>query len=152
MARNGSPSRHLQRLLDEPGVSGELFREIGTIAPIVFADETAHSTDDLDLVWVTIEATHDRAHADATVSEIIMGHFLDDADSARDMSNAIRALQYSFHEDIVRRRCELPRILDDRDIRDLAIMVTELTKRSGSYEERIAAITARVDRPENPPS
>jgi len=48
------------------------------------------------------------------------------------MSNAMRALQYSYHEDIVRRRCDLPRILDDRDSRDLSIMVAELAKRSGS--------------------
>ncbi len=65
-----------------------------------------------------------------------MSHLLDDADAARDMSNAIRALQYAFHEDIVRRRCELPRLLDDRDERDLVIMVSEMARRSGSYEDR----------------
>ena len=136
LARQGSPARHLKRVIDEPGVSGELFREIDTIAPVVFADEAAHSTEDLDLVWVTIEARHDRAHVDAAVSEIIMAHLMDDAEAARDMSNAIRALQYAFHEDVVRRRCDLPRLLDDRDERDLVIMVSEMAKRSGSYEER----------------
>ncbi len=140
LARRGSPARHLKRVVDEPGVSGELYKEIDTIAPIAFADETAHSTEDLDLVWVTIEARHDRAHVDAAVSEIMMGHLMDDADAARDMSNAIRALQYAFHEDVVRRRCELPRLLDDRDERDLVIMVSEMAKRSGSYEERAEEI------------
>lgn len=145
LARHGSPARHLKRVIDEPGVSGELYRDIDSIAPIVFPDETAHSTEDLDLVWVTIEARHDRAHVDAAVSEIIMGHLMDDADAARDMSNAIRALQYAFHEDVVRRRCELPRLLDDRDERDLVIMVSEMAKRSGSYEDRTEQIRRETE-------
>jgi len=140
-----SASRHLSRLIEEPGVSGELYREITAIAPIVFADATAHSTDDLDLVWVTIQASHDRAHVDATVSEIIMSYFLDDAETARDMSNAMRALQYSFHEDAVRRRCDLPFILDDRENRELLIMVSELAIRSGSYRDRVATIRRRAE-------
>ena len=145
LVRSDAQSRHLQRLADESGVTGELHSEIGTIAPILFADETAHSTDNLDLVWVTIQAYHDRAHVDATVSEIIMSHLMDDADAARDMSNAIRALQYSFHEDVVRRRCELPRVLDDRDTRDLVLMVTELAERSGNYETRINDIRKQAE-------
>jgi hypothetical protein len=119
--------------------------EVDTIAPIVFADETAQCTDNLQRVWLTIHATHDRAHVDATVSEIIMSFFLDDADSVRDMSNAMRALQYSFHEDVVRRRCDLPQILDDRDSRELSIMVTELEKRSGSYRARVADIRRQAN-------
>lgn len=145
LAHADAPARHLQRVIDEPGVSGELHREIEAIAPVMFADEAAHSARDLDLVWVTIQARHDRAHVDAVVSEIIMSHLMDDADAARDMSNAMRALQYSFHEDVVRRHCDLSRFIDDRDERDLMIMVTELTKRSGSYNDRIAAIGNRVD-------
>jgi hypothetical protein len=146
LARHDSPTRHLQRVIDEPGVTGELYREIDAIAQVVFPDEVAHSTEGLDLVWVTIQASHDRAHVDSMVSEVIMSHLLDDADAARDMSNAIRALQYSFHENVVRRRCELPREIDDRDERDLVIMVSELAKRSGSYEARIEAIYEQVDR------
>ena len=106
----------------------------------MFADVSSNPADELDQVWITIEATHARAHVDANVSEIIMSYFLDDADSARDMSNALRALQYSFHEDAVRRRCELPCILNDRDSHDLAIMADELAKRSGNYPARVAAI------------
>ena len=136
LASSDASSRHLRRVVDEPGVSGELLDVIDVVAPKFFADEVAHSDSELDLVWVTIEARHDRAHVDARVSEIIMSHLMDDANAARDMTNAIRALQYSFHEDVVRRRCELPRLLDDRDERDLVIMITELTKRSGSYEDR----------------
>ncbi len=140
IVQSGSTPRHLHRLIDEPGVSGKMHAEVDTIAPIVFAAETAQSADNLDRVWLTIHATHDRAHVDATVSEIIMSFFHDDADSVRDMSNAMRALQYSFHEDVVRRRCGLPRILDDRDSRELSIMVAELSKRSGSYRPRVSAI------------
>jgi hypothetical protein len=145
LTRLDSPARHLARLADEPGVSGELHRDIDAVAGTFFRDEAAHSTENLDLVWVTIQARHDRAHVDAMVSEIIMSHLLDDVDAARDMSNAIRALEYSFHENVVRKRCELPRIIDERDERELLIMVSELTKRSGSYEDRIAAISERVD-------
>jgi hypothetical protein len=135
-----SPSSHLRRLADEAGVSGDLRADLTIIAPIVFADVCSDPTNDSDQVWIMIEATHARAHVDADVSEIIMSYFLDDTDGARDMSNALRALQYSFHEDAVRRRCELPCILNDRDSNDLAIMVDELAKRSGNYPARVAAI------------
>lgn len=140
-----STPRHLHRLIDEPGVSGGMHAEIEVIAPIVFTDETANSADDLDRIWLTIHATHDRAHLDATVSEIIMSFFLDDAESVRDMSDAMRALQYSFHEDIVRRRCSLPPVIDDRDSRDLSIMVDELAKRSGSYRARVVDIRRQAN-------
>ena len=145
LARADAAERHLRRVVDEPGVSGDMHEAIEAIAPMVFADEVAHSADDLDLVRITIQARHDRAHVDAMVSEIIMSHLMDDANAARDMTNAIRALQYSFHEDVVRRRCDLPRILDDRDERDLMIMVTEMAQRSGSYEDRIAEILERAE-------
>ncbi len=140
MVRPESPAAHLSRLMDEAGVSGELGADIQAIAPIMFAEVSSNRADELDQVWITIEATHARANVDANVSEIIMSYFLDDADGARDMSNALRALQYSFHEDAVRRRCELPCILNDRDSHDLAIMVDELAKRSGNYPARVAAI------------
>ena len=140
-----STSRHLRTLIDEPGVSGEMHRDIAKIAPIVFADKTSHATEGFDRVWVTIQATHDRAHVDATVSEIILSFLLDDADAACDVSNAMRALQYSYHEDVVRRRCDLTPILDDQDNRELLIMVTELTERSGSYQDRVVAICTQAD-------
>ena len=145
LVQSDSARRHLHRLIDEPGVSGEMHTEVDTIATVVFANEITQSADDLDRVWLTIHATHDRAHADATVSEIIMSFFLDDADSVRDMSNAMRALQYSFHENVVRRRCSLPQVLDDRDSRDLSIMVAELAKRSGGYQARVAAIRRQAN-------
>ncbi len=133
LIRPDSTQRHLRRLVDEPGVSAEMHREMSKIAPIEFADETANSTDDLDRVWATIHASHNRAHVDATVSEIIMSFLLDDGDAARDMGNAMRALHYSFHEDVVRRRCSLPLLINDQDSRELRIMVTELAKRSGKH-------------------
>ena len=145
IARKGSPFRHLSRVADERGVSGQLYQEIDVIAPFVFADEAAHSAQDLDLVWVTIEAHHDRAHLDATVSELIMSHLLDDADAARDMTNAIRSLLYAFHEDVVRRRCDLPPIIDERERRDIEVMVGEFMVRSGNYESRIDEIRHRAE-------
>lgn len=131
LVRSDSTLRHLRRLIDEPGVSGEMRCEISRIAPIMFADETANSTDDFDRIWATILASHNCAHVDATVSEIIMSFLLDDGDAARDMGDAMRALHYSFHEDVVRRRSNLPLLINDQDSRELRIMVTELSKRSG---------------------
>ena len=140
LVRPDATPRHLFRLIGESGVSGELHSEMHRIGPIVFSEETSRSFEDLDLVWVTIQASHDRAHVDATVSEIILSFFNDDADSLRDMSNAMRALQYSFHEDVVRRRCNLPSLLGERENRELLIMVSELAIRSGSYRDRVAEI------------
>ncbi len=145
LVRPDSRADHLRKLVDDPGVSGRLHREMETIAPIVLADETRRSTDGLDLVWVTIQAYHDRAHVDATVSEIIMSHFLDDADATREMTDALRALHYAYHEDFVRRRCELPRNLDQRETRDLVVMVSELARRAGDYDKRTEAIRRQAD-------
>jgi len=133
-------SGSLQELADEPGISGELCREIPTIAPILFRDALAHSDDQLDLVWVTIAARYDRARVDAEVSRMVMGFLMDDADVAQDMANAVRTLMYSFHEDLTRRQCELPLWLDDRETRELVLMVAELEKRAGDYGVRVGEI------------
>jgi len=146
LAKADSSIRHLRRIVDEPGVSGELSDYIEVIAKNMFQDELAHSTEDLDLVWITIQARHDRAHVDAQVSEIIISHLMGNADMAEDMCNALRSLQYASHENIARRCCNLNLLTDDRDERDLMIMISELEKRSGSYENRIAAISNRVDK------
>jgi hypothetical protein len=73
-----------------------------------------------------------------------MRFMLDSAEATDDITNALRALAYSFHEDTVRRICDLPSMLDERESRDLVIMVFELEKRSGSYNERIRAIGKRA--------
>ena len=138
-------SGSLQRLADEPGISGELCREVPAIAPILFRDELAHSDDQLDLVWVTISARYDRARVDAEVSRIVMGFLMDDADVAQDMANAVRTLMYSFHEDLTRRQCGLPLQLDDRETRELVLMVAELEKRAGSYVERVGEICGKAE-------
>ena len=39
IARQGSPFRHLARVVQERGVSGRMYEEIDVIAPFVFADE-----------------------------------------------------------------------------------------------------------------
>ena len=134
----------LQRLADDPGVSGELHLEVPSVAPSLFVDELEHSNKDMDLVWVTIQARYDRAQLDASVSELVMRFLLDSADATGDMTNALRALMYSLHEDTVRRISDLPSLLDERASRDLLIMVVELEKRSGSYDERIRAICKRA--------
>ena len=74
-----------------------------------------------------------------------MSHLLDDADAARDMTNAIRALHYAFHEDVLRRRCGLPPVLDVRERRDIEIMVGEFVARSGDYEARTDEIRQRAE-------
>lgn len=136
---------HLRNLADESGVSGQLHRDMDTIAPLLFPDEAERSRHDLDLVWITVQSRHDRAHLDATVSEIVMCFLMNDAESVRDMTNVMRSLTYTYHEDDVRRRCELPLLLDSAQTGDLHIMVTELTERSGNYDDRASEIRRKAD-------
>ena len=145
LARQSSKPEHLRNVIGEPGVSGQLHREISIIAPTLFPDEAARSPNNFDLVWVSLQAYHDRAHLDANVSEIIMGFLMDDAVAVHDMTNVMRALTYTYHEDTVRRRCDLPVLLKDMEIRDLRTMVTELSERSGSYEDRVSEIRRKAD-------
>jgi len=140
-----SQNDELRQLADDPGISGILRFQIRTVAESMYADELEHSSDDLDLVWVTIQARYDRARLDASVSELVMRFFLDSAEATDDMMNALRALLYAFHEDLVRRVCDLSSLLDERQSRDLLVMVLELEKRSGSYEQRIDAICKRAE-------
>jgi len=137
-------SDELRCLADDPGISGELHLEVPSVARSLFADELDHSKNDTDLVWVTIQARYDRAHLDASISELVMRFLLDSADASDDMANALRALLYSYHEDTVRHVCDLPSLLDERESRDLVIMVAELEKRSGSYGKRIRTICKRA--------
>jgi len=134
----------LRRLADDPGISGELHLEVRSAAQSLFVDELEHSKNDLDLVRVTIQARYDRAQLDASVSELVMRFLLDSAEATDDMTNALRALLYSYHENTVRHVCDLPSLLDERESRDLLIMVFELEKRSGSYDDRIRAICKRA--------
>ena len=132
-------------LANEPGVSGKLRNEVAYIAPVLFADALAHSNDQLDLVWVTIRARFERARVDAEVSRIAMGILMQDADVANDMADALRSLMYPFHEYAARHQCDLPPLLDEHQARELTIMVSQLEKRAGNYENRIHEITARAD-------
>jgi len=134
----------LRRLADDPGISGELHLDVPSVAQSLFVDELEHSNNNMDLVWVTIQARYDRAQLDASVSELVMRFMLDSAEATDDMTNALRALMYSSHEDTVRRICDLPSLLDERESRDLVIMVFELEKRCGSYDERIRVIGKRA--------
>lgn len=144
LATPAANAAQLRRLAGESGISGRLYQQLPRIAPVLFADELAHSNDNLDLVWVAIEARYDRANLDAEVSELILMHLVDQEDTAADMADALRALLYTFHEDLARRRCELPRLLNDRATRHLVRIVSELSDRSGDYEARIAEIGKRA--------
>lgn len=134
----------LKKLCDDPGVSGELYKEMVRIAPIMFPDEHEHSNGDLDLVWASVQARYDRARLEAEVSELVMQFLVDSSESAGDMSAALRSMFYAFHEDGVRRQFDMSSLLDDREMRDLFIMVSELIDRAGSYEDRTDAIAARA--------
>ena len=144
LVRPDAEGDHLRQLLADPGVSGELHRHMDCIAPVILEDQARRSLRNLDLVWVTVRAYHDRAHVDAAVSEIILGHLMEDGETVRDMVAAMRAMQYAFHEDFVRRHCDLPPILNDRESRDLAIMINELSRRAGNHEDRNAVIRRRA--------
>lgn len=144
LATPAANAAQLRHLAGEDGVSGRLYQQLEKIAPVLFADELAHSNDRLDLVWVAIEARYDRANLDAEVSELILMHLHDDEETASDMADALRAMLYAFHEDLARRRCELPRLLNDRATRHLVTLVSRLADRSGNYAERIAAISERA--------
>ena len=132
------------KLLTEPGISGALCRDVATIAPVLFPDALAHSDDQLDLVWITIRARYERARVEAEISRIAMGYLMDDANVATDMADAVRALMYAFHEDASRRQADLPLLLDDRETRELVLMVSELEKRAGSYVARSIEIAERA--------
>ncbi len=141
----GGADPSLKMLANEAGVSGQLKNEVAHVAPILFADALAHSNDQLDIVWVSIEAGYERARIDAEISRIAMGILMKNADGARDMAAALRSLMYAFHEHATRHQCDLPSLLDEHQARELIIMVAQLEKRAGDYDDRIAAITSRAD-------
>lgn len=86
---------------------------------------------------------YDRARLDAEVSEHIIHFFVDSAESARDMSNLLRLMFYSFHEDRLRRLLGMSSLLSQREIHNLEIVVSELVAYAGSYGDRIEAIRWR---------
>ena len=144
LATPAANAAQLRRLAGESGISGRLYQLLPKIAPVLFADELRHSNENLDLVWVSIEARFDRANLDAEISELILMHLLDAEETASDMSDALRAMLYTFHEDLARRRCKLPRLLNDRATRHLLNLVQGLSERAGSYDERIVEIGQRA--------
>ena len=128
---SGGKTKELRRLFGELGISGDLHQEMNAIAPVLFDDELKHSGGNLDLVWITIEDRYDRAYIDARISEILMNGILPSETTTADMTDAMRALLYAFHEDRVRRQCDLPGLLNDRAAGDLATMVIALADESG---------------------
>jgi len=145
LVREEHADRSLRLLANEPGVSGELNGAVADMAPSLFADALAHSDDQLDLVWVTIRARFERARVDAEVSKIAMGILMQDTEVAQDMSDALRSLMYAFHEDTARQQCGMPVLLDEQQARELAVMVSQLETRAGSYADRVDEIASRAD-------
>ena len=127
----GAKTKELRRLFGELGISGDLHQEMNDIAPVLFGDELNLSGDNLDLVWITIEDRYDRAYIDAKISELLMNGVMGYEKPANDMTDAMRALLYAFHEDRVRRQCDLPGLLNDRAAGDLTTMVSELAEKPG---------------------
>jgi hypothetical protein len=131
LANEVAGSDSLKLMCGDPGVSGELYREMGRFAPIMFADEYERSNGDLDLVWASVQARYDRARLESEASELIMQFLIDSAEHTHDMSGALRSMFFSFHEDRIRAQFSLPSLLDKREMRDLRIMVSELIDRTG---------------------
>ena len=144
LAGRGADVRELRELAGDPGISCKLAANMKEIAPVVFADELAHSNDDMDIVWVTVRARFDRAKIDATVSEIVMSHLIEDERHTADMMHSLRSLLYAFHEDLARRLCKLPSVLNERATRELVLMISELANRAGDYGDRVDAIAERA--------
>jgi hypothetical protein len=74
-----------------------------------------------------------------------MGYLMDDAEAAQDMADALRTLMYSFHEDVTRRQCGLALQLDERETRELLLMIAELEKRAGDYGVRVSEIATKAE-------
>lgn len=110
----------LQRLAGRSGMSGRLFQHMASIAPIVFANDMQHFAGGVDLLWAVLEARYTRARIRVEVSELTLMHLLDADDQAVDLTDDIRNTLYTFHEDRVRRRCDLARILSRRASQDWA--------------------------------
>lgn len=116
LARSDASSNELRELARDPGISGKLHEEMGEMAPALSA----------------VQARYERAKIDATTSEIVMNFLAKNDTDTADMSMALRALLYSFHEGLARRGSGLQLILNDRNTRDLNTMVSELFERAGT--------------------
>lgn len=69
-----------------------------------------------------------------------MAYLLDSRQSASDITQALIALFYSFHEEGIRRQFDMSSLLDARETQDLFVMVAEFLRRAGSYEDRASLI------------
>jgi hypothetical protein len=144
LATPAGNAAQLCRLSGEEAMSGQLHQELPTIAHLAFPDEFEHSREDLDLVWISVNARYDRANLDAEVSELILMHLMGTEEQASDMADALRAIFYTFHEARVRRRFDLPELQDMQASRRLTARVTQLTRRAGDYDARISSISRRA--------
>ncbi len=83
----------------------------------------------------------------AEISELILMHVLDDEDMAADMADALRATFYSYHEDRVRRRCRLPKVLGERATRRVHSSVSDLRERADEIMGRATAARRSTSAP-----
>ena len=141
LANPAASAAQLRHLSGDAGVSGRLGEYMDRLAPLLFPDEAKHSNAGHDLVWVGLEARYDRAHAEAEVSQLVMGKLIGDVDAAMDVSDALRSLYYAYHEHHVRKRGGLPALLSKRESADLATMVARLSARCGNYADRVRLIS-----------
>lgn len=144
LVRDDAESAMLRELVSESGVSGQLHSYVSEFAPTLFEELLARGSKRTEYAWTGIRARYLRARIDAAVSEIIMGFLLDSSESVMDISGALRALMYGYHESEVRRQYSLPRITGEHDRKHVAAMVTELAQRAGSYPQRTDLISKRA--------
>jgi hypothetical protein len=140
----------LQGLAADPGISGQLHLEVPAVGRPLFGEDLDALDFDGARVWASLKARYARANLDAAVSEVAMRFLLDSRDAAMDMAEALRSMLYSFHEDTVRHLFAMSPVLDERQSRDLLVMVAELDRRSGCYETCTRAIRERARTPIQP--
>lgn len=144
LAGRGAELPELRELSGDPGISCKLAANMKRIAPVVFEEKLAHEKAGMEMIWATIQARFDRATIDAKVSEIVMSHLNEDDYHTTDMMHSLRSLLYAFHEDLVRRLCKLPSMLNEHGTRELVLMISELATRAGDYSTRVDAIEQRA--------
>jgi hypothetical protein len=122
-----------------------LVREIDAEAKIrAFRISPVRKDEEFDSVWTSGEARYQRAKTDTAVSEIIMQHLAEDANSVGDMSMALRSLLNSYYDELARRRNGLPLELNARSTRELSWMIADLTEQGENFEQRISEIRERA--------
>jgi hypothetical protein len=136
LASPAGNAAQLDRLAGKSAISGRLFQYLPDIAPFLFADELAQCHHELAAVWAIIEARYDRANLDTEVSELMLMHLIGDEESAAEASDELRRIFYASHEDEVRRRCNLPNLVNDQTRSSLMTTVSGLRDKTCRQSDR----------------